>query len=77
MPLLIFISIYIINIFLARWLNKIAYKHFELNIAPPFWFIPIVSIFALIIIIIGECIEKYIKIDINMGIIDWFKGKNW
>jgi hypothetical protein len=60
------ILVYIISIFLNRWLNKIAYKKAHSDIVVWTWFIP----FTAIVLIAG--IIKYAEFKDN-----WFTGKNW
>ncbi len=67
MTIEIIILAYVVNIFLSRWLNKIAYKKDYAIIAVWAWFIPIACAIAMIIII-----AENIKIKKN-----WFTGKNW
>jgi sugar phosphate permease len=68
MIVLISITLYLVNIFISRWMNKYLYQRkmvFSIDIV--FWFIPIVTILGYLIIyfIEGE-FEK-----------NWFTGKNW
>jgi hypothetical protein len=67
MILAILILAYVVNIFLSRWLNQIAYRNNCADIIVWAWFIPIACPIAMIIIIAAN-----IKIKKN-----WFTGKNW
>jgi len=58
---------YIANVFLNRWLNKIAYKRGDANIEFLYWFVPIATTMAMLAIVLQN-----IKIKKN-----WFTGKNW
>jgi len=58
---------YVVNIFLNRWLNKIAYKRGDANIEFLYWFVPIATTMAMLAIVLQN-----IKIKKN-----WFTGKNW
>jgi hypothetical protein len=58
---------YVVNIFLNRWLNKIAYKKGYCEILVWAWFIPILPSVAILTHIIAS-----IEIKGN-----WFNGKNW
>ena len=67
MTITIIILAYVANVFLNRWLNKIAYKRANADVIVWTWFIPIACAIAMIIIILEN-----IKIKDN-----WFTGKNW
>ena len=67
MTIAIIILAYIANVFLNRWLNKIAYKGGHDVIAVWAWFLPIGCTIAMIIIILEN-----IEIKDN-----WFTGKKW
>lgn len=64
---IIIIILYILNIFLNRYLNKIAYKHSGATKAWQIWFIPILPTLVLFFGIISE------KINFD----NWFTGKYW
>ena len=74
------IVLYIFNVIISRWLNKIAYNktknniHNQCSIVPILWFIPIVPILVLLfgIAIHGNKDDKNKK-----NIITWFLGGNW
>lgn len=53
MKIIIIISIYIINIFISRWLNKkaIIYSKF-VKAEPILWFVPLIGISAYLILFI-------------------------
>lgn len=80
MDILIIIILYVINIIVSRWLNKIAYNKTKNNIdnncsiVPILWFVPIVPIIVLLfgIAIHGNEDNKHKK-----NIITWFLGRNW
>lgn len=67
MTITIIILAYVANVFLNRWLNKIAYKRRYLNIDVWAWFIPFSCSIVMLIIILQN-----IKIKDN-----WFTGKKW
>jgi hypothetical protein len=68
MTIAIIIIAYVLNIFLNRWLNKIAYKLDDYNKPNVFsWFIPISPTLFYLILIIGDTEYKT----------NWFTGKNW
>ena len=58
---------YIANVFLNRWLNKIAYKRGDAEIEIWLWFIPILTSIVMLIIILDNIEKKN----------NWFTGKNW
>lgn len=64
----IIILAYIGNVFLNRWLNKIAYEKFDFERVPLIWF------FSLYVTIIFLCfiISHYLENTNN-----WFTGKHW
>ena len=66
--LIIIILAYILNISLARWLNKILIKlDHSYDIYAIFWFVPVIPIFSLgILIISNDNIQR-----------NWFTGKYW
>ncbi len=64
---IVLILAYIANVFLNRWLNKIAYKRGDANIEFLYWFVPIATTMAMLAIVLQN-----IKIKKN-----WFTGKNW
>ncbi len=68
MIIVILIIGYILNVFLTRWINKIAYKKKKAERIPFLWFIPIITFMVLLFIIY---IEDSLKKD------SWFSGKNW
>ena len=57
--------LYIVNIFLNRFLNHVLYSNGIIKKYPLYWFIPLL---ALIILIYGYFLKD---------IIDWFNGKHW
>ena len=63
----IIIIAYVANVFLNRWLNKIAWKKELIDILPIMWFIPILSTIGYLSIFINEINPKS----------NWFTGKNW
>ena len=66
--LLIITVIYILNVFLNRYLNKVAYKKRHINPFPQLWFVPIIPLFAFIYIIY---LDGFFEKD------NWFNGKHW
>lgn len=75
------IILYIINIIITRWLNKIAYNKTKDNVynkcavIPILWFIPIIPIIALLIGIALHSNENGEKS--KNKVITWFLGRNW
>ena len=67
MIITIIILAYVANVFLNRWLNKIAWKKELIDILPITWFIPILSTIGYLSIFINEINFKS----------NWFTGKNW
>jgi hypothetical protein len=67
MIITIVIVAYLTNVFLNRWLNKVAYKRNCSEIESWAWFIPIAFLIAMLIIISGKTEIKR----------NWFTGKNW
>ena len=67
MTIAIIILAYVANVFLNRWLNKIAWKKELIDILPITWFIPILSTIGYLSIFINEINPKS----------NWFTGKNW
>jgi hypothetical protein len=67
MIITIIILAYVANVFLNRWLNKIAWKKELIDILPITWFIPILSTIGYLSIFINEINPKS----------NWFTGKNW
>ncbi len=63
----IVILAYVVNIFLNRWINKIAYKRNCAEVLVWAWFIPILPGVAILTHIIASTEIKN----------DWFTGKNW
>lgn len=72
--LILIIIIYILNIFISRYFNKLSYKldKKEKKLWET-WFIPILGPIVWIIIHSNLCEKKYKKE--NRG--NWFTGKNW
>lgn len=68
MGVLIFLVLYVLSVFLNRWLNKIAYQKTDCGIVPGLWFIPILTGIVLLYIIVFEN-------DKNND--NWFTGKGW
>jgi branched-subunit amino acid transport protein AzlD len=73
MIVLFYISLYILNVFLNRWLNYLLFKK-GISIIPIFWFVPIFMTVAMIAMLI---INYLSKIDINSKWFDRFLGKHW
>lgn len=67
MIIAIIIILYILQVFLNRWLNKILYKTADWDITPVAWFTPVACTIAFIIIYF---------IDNDYGD-NWFTGKYW
>ena len=64
---LIIIIAYILNVFLNRWLNYIAYKKFSGWKTPTLWFLSILGTCALLGVIVIEYFDKP----------NWFTGRDW
>ena len=74
MTVIIIILAYVVNVFLNRWLNKIANKLSgdSCIIAPASWFCPLFPT-ILLIIVIGGCLFTT-KLEERSN---WFTGKYW
>mgnify|MGYP003670775223 CR=1 FL=1 len=69
MTVTLLIIVYLLNVFLNRWLNKMIYKHnHDDDLMTAIWFIPIVSTIFLFIIFIDVSANKEKN---------WFTGKYW
>lgn len=69
MTVLIIIAIYISSIFVARWLNKIAYQMSDdYEKAPVSWLLSWVTV---LVLFVGLFWFEFITED------NWFTGKNW
>ena len=66
MEIALIIIAYILNVFLNRWLNYIAYKKCGI-IIPHAWFYSIIATFAFLIIIIFQHFDES----------NWFTGRDW
>ena len=64
MIITIIILAYVANVFLNRWLNKIAYQQDEIGVHPFLWFLSIPSTLAFLY-------------SIDFQEFNWFTGKNW
>lgn len=60
--------LYILNIFINRWLNKIAYKREHCEITPQIWFVPLIPILVYLYVLI---LEDFFNKN------NWFNGSNW
>ena len=68
MTIAIIIIAYVLNVFLNRWLNKVAYKIGNYNKPMVLsWFIPITPTLFFLLLIVAETDFK----------INWFTGKYW
>jgi len=66
------ILVYIANVFVSRWLNKIAYKlENKYPIINYWWFVPAIPIIGLIVAIIIAFLKQENKVT------TWFTGKHW
>lgn len=77
MRILIIIAVYILTIFIARWLNYLLIKRDEMN--KPIvlaWIIPIMNI-VFIIVSIGELIVHWYEHSSKSRLSRWFLGEKW
>jgi hypothetical protein len=63
----IIIIAYIVNVFLNRWINKIAFKIDLFEPIPFIWFFSLISTVVMLGFIIAELLDRP----------TWFGGKNW
>lgn len=64
---ILIIPLYILSVFLNRFLNKLLYKKGYSEIAPFIWFIPLIAICVFILVYL---LNKELKSN-------WFTGKDW
>lgn len=64
----IIILAYIGNVFLNRWLNKIAYEKFDCIVSPLYWFIPLLPTILMLFMIAFHYLENTDT---------WFTCKHW
>ncbi len=67
--------LYILNVFLNRWLNKIGYQLLEVQIVPQIWFVPFIPTLVYSFIILAFKVDKFIGKYPNF--INWFNGSKW
>lgn len=70
--------LYILNVFLNRWLNKMICKMEKMSPKPVMlWFIPILGTLCLLVILIIDLISFLFKKIPDNIFGDWFNGKKW